>query len=565
MNVVELRRRSRQFAETINGEQTPAIQHFRNIISFYDEMFVWELYRQLLEREPDDAGFHAHLGLLRGGASKNDVIADILGSPEMGLQLSQPESNPGGKFTICGVFRRLVHRDETEFVKGLYRELLHREPAGEECQIHIGLLHGGMTRQQMINGMFQTPECQLTLQHLQPNASAPPYAGGKQIGLFLGLTQRVNLDGEGIGRYSVRLTEGLLKQNDTCMIHVFSLEHNLPDMTAMFRQFKQAYPERLFFRSFPNMEWLNRHAEVDAWIVPYAGIELAAQLERPYAVVLHDLVYIHFFELYMSKDPGYVHFMEQYAKPVLYRAARVVTSSYFVREREGLQYLKLPPEKLAVIRLAAPDDEYRSAGLPDEAAFRHKYGLYGSYITFPSAIRLHKNHLRLIEAFLNYKSTPEGAASGLQLALTDHFTAAHPLRPEFDALMARGYSPEAVHSLRILGRLQAEDLPALYKYAMGTIVPTEFEGSCPFPILESLSLGTPVAISRIDVALEVIANIEPFITFHPHLVHEIQAAIHELVLRHREVLGRQQDAIRGALNRSWSNVASEFYALINSM
>lgn len=566
MNLVEIRYNSRWFAESMQAAlPLSVIQYLRDILSLpHDPLFVWELYRQLLDREPDEPGFAAHLGLMNGGMTRSQIVSDILTSAETALLYAQASAGLPQRYSIAAVFQQMMRLDDNEFVIRLFQELLNRVPSDEERIVHIGFLNGTMTRHQMINGLFQTPECQNLFFHLPAAAVPVQPRDAKQIGLFLGYSQKVSLDGEGIGRYTVRLAEGLLLNDDETMVHVFALEQNIAEAVSTFRHFKQAYPDRLFFRSFPSVEWLNDNVPVNAWIVPYVGMELAAQLRQPYVVVLHDLVYIHFYELYLQKQPAFIHYLDPVVKEVVAHATRVIFDCYFIRDHEGFLYLKLPPEKTEVIRLAAPSEEYRSFGMPDEGSFRHKYGIYGSYITFPSAIRLHKNHLRLVEAFLNYKQTPEGIASGLKLVLTDHYVG-NALQPEFESLLSRGYSPEALGSLIFINRMPAEDIPPLYKYALGTIEPTEFEGTFPFPILESLSLGTPVAISGINVAMEVIEDPSAFIIFHPHLVHEIQAAIHELVVRHQELPDRQRAAISRMLNRTWVDVAREYHNLISRL
>lgn len=93
----------------------------------------------------------------------------------------------------------------------------------------------------------------------------------------------------------------------------------------------------------------------------------------------------------------------------------------------------------------------------------------------------------------------------------------------------------------------------------GTVVPTLFEGRCPFPILESLIMGTPVAFSRIAVAMEVIGDPGPFITFDPYDVADMQRAIGELWESGQNTAIKQKKALSGFLLRSWRDVAREYY------
>jgi glycosyltransferase involved in cell wall biosynthesis len=312
------------------------------------------------------------------------------------------------------------------------------------------------------------------------------------------------------------------------------------------------------------MAWLNRNIPVDIWFVPYVGLKLALELKRPFVLCVHDLVYLHFKDLYYSKQPDFFQNLNPIVSAMAIKAAVVVFNSNYIRDNEGLRFLGLPLSKTQVIRLAAPFEEYRSVGICDETVFRQKHNLQGPYLVFPSVMRLHKNHDRLIEAFLNFKRTPEGVASNLSLVLTDHYVN-RPFEKEITALLNRCTTQNELDSLVFLGRVQSSEIPSLYKHAVGTIVPTLFEGSCPFPILESLTVGTPVAISRIKVAMEVIQDMNVFITFDPYSIIEIEAAIQGLWRRHKGLAAIQRAAISGAMQRSWSDVAREYEALFNTI
>ena len=126
---------------------------------------------------------------------------------------------------------------------------------------------------------------------------------------------------------------------------------------------------------------------------------MALELERPFILCVHDLVYLHFRELYVRKHPELVGEMERVVYAMANKAAKVVFNSHYIQRNEGLRFLGLLPSKTRVIRLAAPAEEYRTFGIVDETAFRNKYRLFDGYIVYPSVIRAHKNHDRLIEAF----------------------------------------------------------------------------------------------------------------------------------------------------------------------
>ncbi|SKC69807.1 glycosyltransferase [Maledivibacter halophilus] len=388
----------------------------------------------------------------------------------------------------------------------------------------------------------------------------------KTIGFFLGYSIYLGsggFEGEGIGRFVVRLIEGLLENNKDVLIKIVVNNQNYPVIKEAFKGYILNYHRRLSIESFNDVESINRNVLVDIWIVPYVGMELALRLNKPFILCLHDLVYIHFEEIYKGNPYFYDEFTV-IANKLANKAVKIIFNSYFVRDNEGIDFLKLPEEKTKVIRLAPPRKEYDSIRICDENDFRNKYKLHDSYIVYPSVIRFHKNHDRLIEGFLKFKGSDEGAVSNLNLVLTDNYKN-RPKEKEIREILNKCKNMSIRNSVIFLGRLSWEDVPLLYKYAEGTIIPTFFEGSCPFQILESLIMDTPVAMSKIDVIEEVIPDLRSFITFDPYSLEEIEEAINQLCKAKRKDLKKQKKAVQQTLKRTWTDVAMEYYDLITEI
>ena len=57
--------------------------HVGDLLPYHDAAFVWNGYRALLKREPDEEGFQAYLELLRSGRrNKIDILASLQRSQE---------------------------------------------------------------------------------------------------------------------------------------------------------------------------------------------------------------------------------------------------------------------------------------------------------------------------------------------------------------------------------------------------------------------------------------------------------------------------------------------------
>ena len=57
--------------------------HVNDFLKFHDHLFVWNAYRAILKREPDEPGLQEFLGKLRSGRfNKIDVLSTLVSSPE---------------------------------------------------------------------------------------------------------------------------------------------------------------------------------------------------------------------------------------------------------------------------------------------------------------------------------------------------------------------------------------------------------------------------------------------------------------------------------------------------
>lgn len=86
-------------------EQVAAASTLNELLSFYDESFIYCCYRTLLGRNPDDSGLAYYLDRLREGEQKLQILTEISDSPEA-LQF-----NANVKGLKTGIrFQKLVRR-----------------------------------------------------------------------------------------------------------------------------------------------------------------------------------------------------------------------------------------------------------------------------------------------------------------------------------------------------------------------------------------------------------------------------------------------------------------------
>ncbi len=139
-------------------------------------------------------------------------------------------------------------------------------------------------------------------------------------------------------------------------------------------------------------------------------------------------------------------------------------------------------------------------------SLRDRLSLPDTFFVYPAAAWPHKNHDRLIDAFL---------AAGLrdaQLILTGGGQ---------HALAARSDQP----GIRLLGRVETCDLIGLYHLATGMIFPSQHE-SWSIPIMEAMACGCPVACSDVTSLPEQIGDAG--LLFDPTDVSQITTVMQRL-------------------------------------
>ncbi|MCY9763513.1 DUF4214 domain-containing protein [Paenibacillus alvei] len=562
-------------------KQQYRVIHFIHALLKLDGLdFIRELYRQFLHRQPSEMEYHHFLKLLAIRQTKLKILCKVMCSKEAEQLFDQP---PAGfihfleETTATSILRRFYLSEPIFFIHSLYNEFLLRNPDSDGLHAHLNAILSGIPRKKLLRSFLASQECQGLLASSYIPLNDDPHLGYNtgtvhpfrhsmvtHIGIFLGYPNPQVMEGEGIGRFLYRLIDGLLTTRPEVHIHIAATEYNYSDTMHTFGSLISLYPGRVHFTKSNNIEWFNTNVQAQVWIVPILSLELALYLTKPYILCLHDLVHHEFKELYFSTFPEFCYRVDRTGYLVLEKAAAIVSNSNYVRSHHAIHCAGMPAEKTHVIRLAPPSNEYQSCTLIDEAQFRMRYKIFHDYLVYPTALRLHKNFERLIMAFIRFRQSLDGYHSHLRLVFTDQLTDI-PSHAEVTGMLQRISDEEIRNSIIFLGRIPKSDLPSLYKYAMGTIVPTLFEGSCPFPILESLTMGTPVAAANLEVTNEVIKDMKAFLAFSPYSIEEIEIAIRGLWMYHDQLLDLQQAAISDAMQRSWTDVANEYFNLIQNI
>jgi glycosyltransferase involved in cell wall biosynthesis len=205
-------------------------------------------------------------------------------------------------------------------------------------------------------------------------------------------------------------------------------------------------------------------------------------LRIPIVLNLHDLQHRHFPE-YFSKEE--LANREKWWVASALRADALIAASNYVRDDLHRQ-LHLCREKIFVTPDVFESAFFQPPGEELLQSLRERLHLPDTFFIYPAACWPHKNHERLIRAFL------AANLPGAQLVLTG---GAQESLSQFASQA----------NIRLLGRVETTDLVGLYHLATAMVFPSQHE-SWSIPIMEAMACGCPVACSNVTSLPEQIGD-----------------------------------------------------------
>jgi glycosyltransferase involved in cell wall biosynthesis len=237
-----------------------------------------------------------------------------------------------------------------------------------------------------------------------------------------------------------------------------------------------------------HVPWVLRRERPDVYHAPHyvlpAGVRCRA------VVTIHDCIHL-MFPQYLPNKAAYA-----YARASMWAAARRSACILTVSEaskRDILHFFDVPPEKIVVVYNAIDEHFWQTPREEDVARVRERYQLDHEFVLYVGNIKPHKNLVRLIEAFAEFRR--QGFDSVKLLIIGDEISKLPALR--------RAVHRHKLHKhVRFLGYLPDQTLAILYRLASVFVFPSLYEGFG-LPPLEAMASGTPVVTSNVSSLPEV--------------------------------------------------------------
>ncbi len=258
-------------------------------------------------------------------------------------------------------------------------------------------------------------------------------------------------------------------------------------------------------------------------------------------VTLHDVIPLRFKKYAPPGIRGQLRFYWQNFK--LHQVKGIITDSKSSK-RDIVKYLKIKKEKIFPVYLGKQQ-------LPDvEGEFletvRQRYSLPSNFILYVGDVNYHKNLPALIKAFRKLgKKHLVLVGSGFVNNSPENYQLKN-LIQQYD-LNGR---------IKILGYLSIKELSALYRLADFYIQPSLWEGFG-LPVLEALSVGTPVIVSNNSSLREIVnPQVATFIEY-PFNSRRISEAIKKAYRSRSKIVSQKLKEYANQF--SWQKTAEETY------
>ena len=280
--------------------------------------------------------------------------------------------------------------------------------------------------------------------------------------------------------YAVNLIEALAEIDQT---NLYTLYVTKP---AAIDRFANRWPNFKVRQTLPHTPLvripLTLSAELRRHPVDVLHVQFTAPPFAPCPVVttIHDLSFEHLPETFKRRSRAQLRLT---VRRTARKAALILTLSEFSR-RDIIETYAVDPERVIVTPAAAPTHFKPVADETELEKIRERYGIGANYLLSLGSIQPRKNLTRLIEAFQWLrKSRPDDELPQLVIAGK---------RGWLDDEVFRAAQQDGLNeSVKFIGYVPEEDLPALYSGAMCFVYPSYFEGFG-LPVLEAMQCGAPV-------------------------------------------------------------------------
>lgn len=297
--------------------------------------------------------------------------------------------------------------------------------------------------------------------------------------------KRAFLNRSGLGNYSRLVIQSLIKYHGENIYFLYTPSvhlkvYNPGESTNIKIRTPQNFHQRIFhstWRSFGIAGELDKDK-----VSIYHGLsgEIPHNIHTyniKSVVTIHDLIFLHYPELYKRIDRNIYEKKFRYACK---NADKIIAISEQTKD-DIVNFFKIDESRITVLYQSCQEIFHREVPASIQEQVKLKYQLPGEYILYVGTIEKRKNLLSVIKAMHSHRIDFPLVVVGRK---TDYYS-------EIKSYISR-HNIGLVHFPE---NVSNEDLPAIYQASALFVYPSVFEGFG-IPIIEALFSGTPVITSK---------------------------------------------------------------------
>lgn len=264
-------------------------------------------------------------------------------------------------------------------------------------------------------------------------------------------------------------------------------------------------------------------------------------------LTVHDLSPIVMPEMYNWKARAWHSYIN--IKKLVKRADCLIAVSEHTKT--ALQeVLKVPEQKIVVAKLGVDQEAFSPYLDTDQLrTVRNVYGLPGDFLLFVGTIEPRKNLLGLIDAF-------EQINSPVSLVIAGKWGW------KYKAIMQRIEQSKKRRLIKLIGYIPESDKPYIMKLARAFVWPSFYEGFG-LPVLEAMSVGTPVLTTQVTSLPEVVGD--SALMVNPYNTQDIADGI-DLLLKNEPLRARYiNSGIERSRQFTWDKTAAVLESAIKKL
>jgi glycosyltransferase involved in cell wall biosynthesis len=324
-------------------------------------------------------------------------------------------------------------------------------------------------------------------------------------------------------------------------IHDITADTEFQSLAANIRRPHSGFRKLLFEQSI--MPRAAHAYEADVLHIPYWAPPLRSSV--PIVVTIHDIIPL---ILPQYRGGALVRAYTQLVSAAARGATLILTDSEASRS-DIVQRLRIPPERVCTIYLAA-DPKFSDHIDPiDTAALRKSYDLPDEYVLYLGGFDARKNIETLLQV---YTWAQDVLGQDYPLVIAGSLPERHDAFFQDPRVIAKQIEVEAV--IRCIGRVAEEDKVALYQQARAFLYPTLYEGFG-LPALEALACGVPVIGSNASSVPEIVGDAG--ILVDPHDARAMAGALIAVCTENSLHDELSERALKQAGRFSWEKCARE--------